>query len=104
PAAMGTGGCAAASTMGTVGCVAMGDAEKLRALPDTTGMKNEIVQQKTHRGGYEQQMRLVGTKTVWVETREELDRAINDRTAMMFLYKAMEQQGQISRRRSGEFR
>jgi len=66
PAAMVTGGCASAITMGTVACVAMGDADKLRALPDTIGMKNEIVQQKTHRGGYEQQMRLVGTKTVWV--------------------------------------
>jgi len=97
PAAMVTGGCASAITMGTVACVAMGDADKLRALPDTIGMKNEIVQQKTHRGGYEQQMRLVGTKTVWVETREELDRAINDRTAMMFFYNEMEPEGQIKR-------
>lgn len=97
PAAMVTGGCASAITMGTVACVARGDAEKLRALPDTTGMKNEIVQQKSHRGGYEQQMRLVGTKIVWVETKEELDRAINDRTAMMFFYNEMEPDGQIKR-------
>jgi L-seryl-tRNA(Ser) seleniumtransferase len=96
-AAMVTGGCASAITMGTVACVARGDAEKLRALPDTTGMKNEIVQQKSHRGGYEQQMRLVGTKIVWIETREELDRAINDRTAMMFFYNEMEPEGQIKR-------
>ena len=60
-------------------------------------MKNEIVQQKTHRGGYEQQMLLVGTKIVWVETREELDRAINDRTAMMFFYNEMEPEGRIKR-------
>ena len=97
PAAMVTGGCASAITMGTVACVARGDVEKLRALPDTTGMKNEIVQQKTHRGGYEQQMLLVGTKIVWVENREELDRAINDRTAMMFFYNEMEPEGQIKR-------
>jgi D-glucosaminate-6-phosphate ammonia-lyase len=96
-AAMVTGGCASAITMGTVACVGRGDAEKLRKLPDTTGMKNEIVQQKTHRGGYEQQMLLVGTKIVWVETREELDRAINDRTAMMFFYNEMEPEGQIKR-------
>jgi L-seryl-tRNA(Ser) seleniumtransferase len=83
--------------MGTVACVGRGDAEKLRRLPDTTGMKNEIVQQKLHRGGYEQQMLLVGTKIVWVETREELDRAINDRTAMMFFYNEMEPEGQIKR-------
>src|SRR5438552_8584398 len=64
PAAMVTCGCASAITMGTVACVAAGDREKLGRLPDTTGMKNEIVQQKTHRGGYEQQMLLHGTRIV----------------------------------------
>ena len=34
------------------------------------GLKNEIVQQKSHRSGYEAQIDLVGTKTVWVETCE----------------------------------
>lgn len=96
-AAMVTGGCASAITMGTVACVAQGDPEKLKRLPDTTGMKNEIVQQKRHRGGYEQQMLLVGAKIVWVETKEELERAINDRTAMMFFYNEMEPEGQITR-------
>jgi L-seryl-tRNA(Ser) seleniumtransferase len=96
-AAMVTGGCASAITLGTAACVAQGDKENLRRLPDTTGMKNEIVQQKSHRGGYEQQMLLVGTKIVWIETREELDRAINDRTAMMFFYNEMEPEGKIKR-------
>ena len=97
PAAMVTGGCASAITLGTAACVAMGDPEKLRRLPDTNGMKNEIVQQKAHRGGYEQQMLLVGTRINWVETRAELDRAINDRTAMLFFYNEMEPEGQIKR-------
>ncbi|MCC6391663.1 MAG: twin-arginine translocation signal domain-containing protein [Bryobacterales bacterium] len=96
-AAMVTCGCASAITMGTAACVARGIPENLKRLPDTTGMKNEIVQQKTHRGGYEQQMWLVGTKTVWVETREELDKAINERTAMMFFYNEMEPEGKIGR-------
>ncbi len=96
-AAMVTGGCASAITMGTVACVAQGDRENLRRLPDTTGMKNEIVQQKSHRGGYEQQMMLVGARIVWVETKEELERAINGRTAMMFFYNEMEPEGKISR-------
>jgi D-glucosaminate-6-phosphate ammonia-lyase len=97
PAAMVTCGCASAITLGTAACVAMGDPDKLRRLPDTAGMKNEIVQQKSHRGGYEQQMLLVGTKINWVETREELDRAINDRTAMLFFYNEMEPEGLIKR-------
>ena len=96
-AAMVTGGCASAITMGTVACIARGDSDKLKRLPDTVGMKNEIVQQKTHRGGYEQQMWLVGAKTVWVETKEELENAINERTAMMFFYNEMEPEGKISR-------
>src|SRR5580693_3526264 len=95
PAAMVTCGCASAITLGTAACVALGAPEKLRRLPDTTGMKNEIVQQKSHRGGYEQQMLLIGTKINWVETREELDRAITDRTAMLFFYNEMEPEGQI---------
>jgi len=96
-AAMVTSGCASAITMGTVACVAQGDPEKLKRLPDASGMKNEIVQQKTHRGGYEQQMLLTGAKIVWVETKEELEKAINERTAMMFFYNEMEPEGKISR-------
>jgi L-seryl-tRNA(Ser) seleniumtransferase len=96
-AAMVTGGCASAITMGTVACVARGDRESLKRLPDTTGMKNEIVQQKSHRGGYEQQMLLVGAKIVWVETKDELEHVINDRTAMMFFYNENEPEGKISR-------
>src|SRR5882724_4580232 len=97
PSAVVTCGCASAITLGTAACVAMGDPEKLRRLPDTTGMKNEIVQQKTHRGGYEQQMLLIGAKIVWVETKEELERAITDRTAMMFFYNENEPEGKITR-------
>jgi len=33
-----------------------------------------------------------------VETREELDRAINDRTAMLFFYNEMEPEGLIKAR------
>lgn len=97
PAAMVTGGAASAITFAAAACVAQGDKEKLRRLPDTSGMKNEVVQQKAHRGGYEQQVLLTGAKIVWVETREELDRAINERTAMMFFYNENEPFGKIDR-------
>jgi D-glucosaminate-6-phosphate ammonia-lyase len=84
PAAMITAGAASAMTVGTAACVTGGDKEKLRRLPDTTGMKNEVIQQRSHWDGYQAQMLQVGTKIVWVKTREELDAAINERTAMMF--------------------
>jgi L-seryl-tRNA(Ser) seleniumtransferase len=97
PAAMVTAGCASAITVATAACVSNGEADKLDRLPDTAGMKNEIVQQKSHRSGYEQQMLLVGPKIVWVETREELDQAINERTAMMFFLNKADSDGKIRR-------
>jgi len=95
PAAMVTAGAASAITVATEACVTRGDSDKLRRLPDTTGMKNEIIIQKTHRGGYEPQMLLVGTKIIWVETREELEAALNDRTAMMAFLNLKDPVGQI---------
>ena len=97
PAAMITAGAASAITVAAAACVASGDARNVYKLPDTTGLKNEIVQQKSHRSGYEAQMLLVGAKIVWVETREELDRAINDRTAMMFFLNKNDPDGRIKR-------
>ena len=97
PAAMISCGAASAITAGTAAAVTRGDEEKLRALPLTEGMPNEVVQQKAHRSGYEAQMWLVGTKTVWVETREELEKAINERTAMMFFLNKNNPDGQIKR-------
>jgi len=97
PAAMITAGAASAITVATAACVARGDPAKVRRLPDTTGLPNEIVQQKSHRSGYEAQMLLVGTKIVWVETAEELERAISDRTAMMFFLNKADPEGQIKR-------
>lgn len=97
PAAMVSCGAASAITCATAACVAGGDVERVRQLPDTTGLKNEIVQQKSHRSGYEAQMTLVGTTIVWVESRRELDAAINERTAMMFFLNKADPDGQIRR-------
>lgn len=97
PGCMISCGAASAITCGTAAAVTRGDDEKLRALPDAAWMKNEIIQQRAHRSGYEAQMRIVGTKTVWVETRAELDQAINDRTAMMFFLNKADPDGEIKR-------
>ena len=42
-------------------------------------------------------MLLLGAKLVWVETRAELDKAINPRTAMLFFLNRYEPLGQIKR-------
>ncbi|MGH9659492.1 MAG: selenocysteine synthase, partial [Bryobacteraceae bacterium] len=97
PAAMVTCGCAAAITVATAASMSRGDAEKIRRLPDASGMPFEVIQQKSHRSGYEAQMLLAGARLVWVETREELDRAIGERTAMMFFLNKADPDGRIKR-------
>ena len=97
PAAMISCGAASAITSGTAAAITGGDDEKLRTLPDTSAMKNEVIQQRAHRTGYQAQMELVGAKIVWVDTREELEAAISERTAMMFFLNFADPRGQIGR-------
>lgn len=97
PAAMVTAGAASAITVATAACVTRGDRRCYARLPDTGGMPNEVIEQKSHRCGYEAQMRLVGVKILEVETREELERAISPRTAMLFYLNKAEEEGRIRR-------
>src|SRR5437867_5860271 len=97
PAAMVTCGAASAITCAAAACLAGGDARKVGQLPDTTGLRNEIVQQRSHRSGYEAQMLLTGAKIVWVESRQDLDRAIGERTAMMFFLNKADPDGAVKR-------
>jgi D-glucosaminate-6-phosphate ammonia-lyase len=97
PAAMICCGAASGLSVSTAACVTRGDNKKLRTLPDTTGMPNEVIVQKSHRFGFDTQIWMVGAKPVEVETREELEKAINDGTAMMFFLNVAEPKGQIKR-------
>lgn len=97
PAAMIACGAASAITCGTAACLHRGDRKKAYQLPDVTDVPNEIISQKAHRCGYEAQMWLTGARTTWVETREELENAISDKTAMMFFLNKADPDGQIKR-------
>jgi len=94
-AAMVTAGAASALTLGTAACMTGTNQDFIRRLPDTTGMKNEVIIQKTHRYGYDHAVRNCGIRFVEVETREELERAINDHTAMMLFFNAADPLGKI---------
>jgi D-glucosaminate-6-phosphate ammonia-lyase len=96
-AAVVTTGAAGAITLATAACVTGTDSQKIRQLPDTRGMRNEVVMQKSHRCGYEAQMLLVGTKIIEIETRSEVESAISDRTAMLFFLNKAEPDGKIRR-------
>src|SRR5579864_8688179 len=95
PAAMVTCGAASAIAVGTAACLSQGDPAKLRQLPDREGIRYEVIQQKSHRSGYEHQMELCGARIVTVETRQELEAAINERTGMMFFLNKADPDGQI---------
>jgi D-glucosaminate-6-phosphate ammonia-lyase len=94
-AAMVTSGAAGALTVGTAACITGMNVELIRRLPDTTGMKNEVVILKSHRYGYDHAVKAVGTKFIEVETAEEMERAINPRTAMMLFFNANEPLGAV---------
>src|SRR5207302_1041322 len=52
-----TSGCAAALCQVTAACVAGEDPEATARLPDTSGMKSEVIVQAAHRHGYEHAIR-----------------------------------------------
>ena len=97
PAAMVTAGAASAIAVATAAAMTKGDAKKIAQLPDTTGLPLEVIQQKGHRSGYEPQILLNGARIVTVESREDLDRALGERTAMMFFLNKAEPEGRIKR-------
>lgn len=90
-----TSGAAGAIQSGLAG-ILTGDNESLiQKLPDLTGMKSEVVIQKSHRNPFDHQLRATGVKLVEIETRDQLRRAVNERTAMMHFTNFANAAGQI---------
>ncbi len=91
-----TNGCAAALCQVTAACVAGTDPEKMARLPDTTGMKNQVLVQPSHRHVYDHAVRMVGVEIIEVETRADLEAALSDRTAMLLVFGDAAERGAIS--------
>jgi len=94
-AAMVTSGAASALTLGTAGVLTGTDRKKVVDVPNLAGMKSEVIIQRSHRFGYDHAVRNCGVRLVEVETREEMERAINRQTAMMLFYNNNNKDGQI---------
>ena len=94
-AAMVTAGAASALTLGTAAVITGTDRQKILSLPNLSGMKSEVIIQKSHRFGYDHAVRNCGVRLVEIETREDLERAVNENTAMMLFYNANNFVGQI---------
>lgn len=85
-AAMVTAGCWSALVLGTAGVLTGMDPKKVSQLPklEGTGMKSEVIIQKTHINGYHHALTNTGVSIVSVETMEEAENAINEKTAMLW--------------------
>jgi len=96
-AAMITSGAAAALTVGTAACVAGKNPDWIKRIPDLagTGMKSEVIVQKSHRYGYDHAVRNCGVKMVEVETADELEKAASEKTAMMLFFNDADPRGKI---------
>lgn len=89
PAGYVTCGSAAAMVLAAAACIAGTDSERIRRLPDSEGMPNEIIIHRAHRINYDQMLRVGGGRLVEIGTPdktepEELERAINPQTAAVF--------------------
>lgn len=85
-AALPTPGCAAAVMFSIAGCMAGDDVEKQRRLPDTTGMRNQVVLQAPHRYGANRMYEVPGATIVYAGagdrcTADDLAAAIGPDTA-----------------------
>src|SRR5438045_5934099 len=90
-----TSGAAAAMQSGLAGILTGDNEAFIRQIPDLTGMKSEVIIQKSHRNPFDHQLRNTGIKLIEIETRDQLRQAVSDRTAMMHFSNFANAAGQI---------
>src|SRR6202042_3401832 len=78
-----TSGSAGAMAAATAACMAGSNPKYIWQLPDTTGLKHEVIM-VGGRSAFDSAIRLTGAKLVLVETPQELADAINKDTAMIY--------------------
>ncbi|MEJ7768312.1 MAG: aminotransferase class V-fold PLP-dependent enzyme [Chitinophagaceae bacterium] len=79
-------GCAAGMKHITAACVTGGNPEKLIRIPDLAGFdKTEVVIPRSSRNTYDHAIRNIGVRIVEVDALEELENALNNKTAMIYL-------------------
>ncbi|MBD2752666.1 aminotransferase class V-fold PLP-dependent enzyme [Spirosoma validum] len=91
-------GCFSAMTLGLAGVLTGMDQKKVEALPhlEGTGMKSEVIAQKAHNIGYSHALTNTGCKIIQVETIEDVEKAINDKTALLWFLNIQSDKGQIT--------
>jgi uncharacterized pyridoxal phosphate-dependent enzyme len=78
-----TSGAAGAIASATAACMAGTDPARIWRLPDTAGLKNEVIM-FGGRSAFDSAVRLTGATLVVTHTHEDLQSAINPKTAMIY--------------------
>ncbi|MFC1528599.1 aminotransferase class V-fold PLP-dependent enzyme [Candidatus Latescibacterota bacterium] len=76
-------GAAASLFAATCACVTGDDRKKMALLPDCSTLKNEVLAATNHRHHYDRAITMVGVKIIDVETAEEMEAAVTDKTAVI---------------------
>jgi uncharacterized pyridoxal phosphate-dependent enzyme len=90
-----TSGAAAAMQSGLAGILTGNNPKFIEQLPDLTGMKSEVIIQKSHRNPFDHQLRSTGVKLIVVESAEEVKKSVGPQTAMMHFSNFANDEGQI---------
>lgn len=95
--AMVTAGAFSALMLGMAGVLSGTDPKKVSQIPrlEGSGMKTEVILQKAHNDGYAHALTNCGVKLIAVETVEELERAVSEKTALMYFINYQSSLGKI---------
>ena len=96
-----TPGCCAALALGMAACIAGDDVEKLERIPDVTGMKHEVIVQKSLRSKYDRCVTVAGARLIEVgdekgTTPQQMEVAIGDRTVAIHYLAPSRRNGPLS--------
>jgi D-glucosaminate-6-phosphate ammonia-lyase len=82
-AALVTSGAAASIVLGTAACMTGSDRERIARLPDTTGLKNEVLTPAIPGLNWIRYVRIAGAVLVQFRDEEDMRRKLSERTAMV---------------------
>jgi uncharacterized pyridoxal phosphate-dependent enzyme len=97
-----TSGAAGAMAAATAACIAGSDPQKIWQLPDTTGLKHEVIM-VGGRSAFDSAIRLAGAKLVLVDKPDDIANAITPDTAMIYttdLKEKLEREAAIAKQHS----
>src|SRR5262249_30247650 len=80
-----TAGCCAAITHFTASAIAGGNPERMQRLPNLAGLKSEVIVPAYSHNVYDHAVRMLGVKLVVVREPAELQHALNERIAMVYI-------------------